>query len=107
MVGPAGCRRGTRVDEDSKTRVPAAQPLTSAVGIKAAYGTAPLPDDPDDPAIWTHPTDPAKSVIIGTMKIAAPAGAVVVHGLDGRLRQTIAGIDRPNNVDVEYGFRLG
>jgi 3-phytase len=107
MVGAAGCRPGTRVDEDSKSRVPAAQPLSSAVEITAAYGTAPLPDDPDDPAIWIHPTDPARSVIIGTMKVAAPAGAVIVHGLDGQLRQTIAGIDRPNNVDVEYGFRLG
>jgi 3-phytase len=46
-------------------------------------------------------------VILGTMKVAAPAGAIVVHGLDGQVRQTIAGIDRPNNVDVEYGFRLG
>jgi 3-phytase len=77
--------------------VPAAQPLSSAVEITAAYGTAPLPDDP---AIWIHPTDPARSVIIGTMKVAAPAGAVIVHGLDGQLRQTIAGIDRPNNVDI-------
>jgi len=107
MVAAAGCRPGTRVDEDSKTRVPAAQPLSSAVEIKAAYGTTPLPDDPDDPAIWIHPSDPARSVIIGTMKVAAPAGAIVVHGLDGQLRQTIGGIDRPNNVDVEYGFRLG
>lgn len=106
-VTSLGCRPGTRVDEDSKTRVPAAQPLSAAVEIKAAYGTAPLPDDPDDPAIWIHPTDPAKSVIIGTMKVAAPAGAIVVHGLDGQPRQTIGGIDRPNNVDVEYGFRLG
>jgi 3-phytase len=107
MVAAAGCRPGTRIDEDSKTRVPAAQPLSSAVEIKAAYGTTPLPDDPDDPAIWIHPSDPARSVIIGTMKVAAPAGAIVVHGLDGQLRQTIGGIDRPNNVDVEYGFRLG
>ena len=107
MLAAAGCRPGTRVDEDSKTRVPAAQPLSSAVEIKAAYGTTRLPDDPDDPAIWIHPTDPARSVIIGTMKVAAPAGAIVVHGLDGQVRQTIAGIDRPNNVDVEYGFRLG
>jgi 3-phytase len=107
MVAAAGCRPGTRVDEDSKTRVPAAQKLSSAAEITAAYGTAPLPDDPDDPAIWIHPTDPARSVILGTMKVAAPAGAIVVHGLDGQVRQTIAGIDRPNNVDVEYGFRLG
>ena len=41
------------------------------------------------------------------MKVAAPAGAIVVYGLDGKIRQTIGGIDRPNNVDVEYGFRFG
>jgi 3-phytase len=38
--------------------------------------------------------------------VQAPRGALVVFGLDGRIRQTVAGIDRPNNVDVEYGFRL-
>ena len=76
-------------------------------GIKAAYATAQVPDDPDDPAIWVHPTDPSRSLIVGTVKVAAPTGAVVVFGLDGHIRQVIAGIDRPNNVDVEYGFRLG
>jgi 3-phytase len=45
-------------------------------------------------------------VIIGTMKVASPAGAIVVFGLDGQIRQIISGIDRPNNVDVEYGVRL-
>jgi len=29
-----------------------------------------------------------------------------VYGLDGKIRQTIAGIDRPNNVDIEYGLML-
>ena len=74
--------------------------------MKAAFATASLPDDPDDPAIWIHPTDPSRSSIIGTMKVAAPAGAIVVYGVDGQVRQTIAGINRPNNVDVEYGFRF-
>ena len=37
----------------------------------------------------------------------APTGAVVVFGLDGKIRQTVAGLDRPNNVDVEYGLALG
>jgi 3-phytase len=100
----AACRR--QVDEDSKGRVPAARLLSSAIDIKPAYATARLPNDPDDPAVWIHPTDPSRSVIIGTVKVAAPAGAVVVYGLDGQLRQTIAGIDRPNNVDVEYGVRM-
>jgi len=30
-----------------------------------------------------------------------------VFGLDGTLRQFVTGIDRPNNVDVEYGLTLG
>jgi 3-phytase len=41
------------------------------------------------------------------MKVAAPAGAIVVFGLDGQIRQVISGIDRPNNIDVEYGVELG
>lgn len=65
--------------------------------------TARVPSDPDDPAIWVHPTDPARSLILGTDKIER-AGGLFVFGLDGTLRQTIAPLDRPNNVDVEYGI---
>jgi len=102
-----GCRRAPQIDEDSTKPVPAARPRSGAAEIKSAYATARLANDPDDPAIWIHPTDAAKSLIIGTVKVAAPDGAIVVHGLDGQIRQTLAGINRPNNVDVEYGFRLG
>jgi len=69
--------------------------------------TASVSDDPDDPAIWVHPTDASKSLILGTNKVAAPRGAVVVFGLDGTIRQVIEGIDRPNNIDIEQGVRLG
>jgi 3-phytase len=82
------------------------EPPKNVVSIEAAYGTAALSADPDDPAIWVHPTEERRSLIIGTMKVAAPAGAIVVFGLDGQIRQLIPGIDRPNNVDVEYGFPL-
>jgi len=75
--------------------------------LTPALVTESVTDDPDDPAIWIHPTDPARSLIVGTNKVAAPAGAVVVFGLDGRIRQTIAGIDRPNNVDIQQGVRMG
>ena len=68
--------------------------------------TESVTDDPDDPAIWVHPTDPARSLIVGTNKVATPKGALVVFDLDGKIRQTVAGLDRPNNVDVEYGLRL-
>jgi 3-phytase len=54
-----------------------------------------------------HPTDPGRSLILGTMKVAAPAGAIVAFGMDGQVRQVISGLDRPNNIDVEYGVQLG
>jgi 3-phytase len=75
--------------------------------IQPVVRTDPVHDDPDDPAIWIHPSDPARSLILGTNKVKAPDGGVVVFGLDGKTRQTIAGIDRPNNVDVEYGLEVG
>jgi 3-phytase len=77
------------------------------VGIRPAVATEPVGDDADDPAIWVNPEDGAKSLILGTNKTAAPNGAVVVYGMDGKKRQTIAGLDRPNNIDVEYGLTLG
>src|SRR2546430_14629224 len=48
----------------------------------------------------------SRSLILGTNKAPAPNGALVVFGLDGKVRQTLAGIDRPNNVDVEDGLML-
>ena len=66
-----------------------------------------MADDPDDPAIWIHPDHPERSLIIGTNKAKAPTGALVVFGLDGSIRQTVAGLDRPNNVDIEYGLPSG
>jgi 3-phytase len=103
-----GCRQTRTVPgEDSKAPPPAPSPLSTARQVDAEYGTAPLTNDPDDPAIWVHPTDPSRSLILGTMKVASPAGAVVAFGMDGQIRQLISGIDRPNNIDVEYGFRLG
>src|SRR5687767_11164808 len=102
-----GCRRErSPLDEDSTKPPPAPSPLSKALEIEAEYGTVALANDPDDPAIWIHPTDPSRSLILGTMKVAAPAGAIVVFGMDGQIRQVISGIDRPNNIDVEYGFRL-
>lgn len=74
--------------------------------IEPDRATDPVSDDADDPAVWIHPTDPARSLIIGTNKVMAPAGALVVFGLDGRIRQTVAGLDRPNNVDVAQGVVL-
>ena len=84
---------------------PADQPRVS--DIQAALKTAQVTDDPDDPAIWLHPSDPERSFILGTNKVLAPKGALVVFGLDGAIRQTLTGLDRPNNVDIEYALDMG
>ena len=68
--------------------------------------TSTVTSDPDDPAIWRHPSDPARSLVIGTDKLES-TGGVYVFGMDGTVRQVITPLDRPNNVDVEYGVRLG
>src|SRR3989475_1207906 len=81
----------------------ACSPAHVPVEVRPALATAPVSDDPDDPAVWIHASVPERSLILGTNKAPAPNGALVVFGLDGKVRQTLAGIDRPNNVDVEYG----
>ncbi|MDW8290285.1 MAG: phytase [Armatimonadota bacterium] len=65
--------------------------------------TAPVASDADDPAIWLHPQSPTRSLIIGTDK----GGGLYVFNLQGQQVQRITGLRRPNNVDVEYGLRLG
>ncbi len=62
--------------------------------------------DTDDPAIWINPNDASKSIIFGTDK--ETDGAIYAFDLDGKIieEKTIRGLKRPNNIDLEYGFRL-
>lgn len=62
----------------------------------------------DDPAIWVHPTVPANSVVLGTLK----EGGIDVYDLDGKLLQYIPAPEPPdeglrggifNNVDLVQG----
>jgi myo-inositol-hexaphosphate 3-phosphohydrolase len=66
-----------------------------------------LAGDADDPAIWLHPSDPAQSLVIATLK----DGGLVVFNLAGEVVQVFApeeyGDFRYNNVDLIYGFSLG
>jgi 3-phytase len=78
----------------------------SVAHVAALRATEPMPMDVDDPAIWVNRADPARSLIFATMKVPAPDGALLMFGLDGKLRHTLTGPDRPNNVDVEYGLDL-
>ncbi|CAF1403122.1 unnamed protein product [Rotaria magnacalcarata] len=73
--------------------------------IEASIATESVRTDPDDPAIWIHPNQPELSLIIGTDKKAG-IGGLYVFNLDGKIIQHIDNIDRPNNVDVEYGFKI-
>lgn len=78
--------------------------IPASVDLRVARTTEAAGSDVDDPAVWIHPSDPSQSLILGTNKVAAPDGALLVFGLDGKIRQRIAGINRPNNVDVAYGL---
>jgi 3-phytase len=73
--------------------------------IQETIATQPVQTDPDDPAIWIHPSQPELSLLIGTDKIAS-VGGLYVFDLNGTIIQHIPNMDRPNNVDVEYGFQI-
>ncbi len=68
--------------------------------VEAVVETDPVPhggDAADDPAIWVHPTEPERSLIIGTDKQGG--GGLAVYDLDGR--QLMYQADGAmNNVDL-------
>jgi len=101
------CAAAGSCGEAGGTAVPPAPSSPPVAGVKPLRASATLPNDPDDPAIWVHPTAPERSLVLGTIKVAAPQGGIAVFGLDGALRQLVTGIDRPNNIDVEYSFAFG
>jgi len=75
--------------------------------VKPVIVTDTVANDSDDPAIWIHPDDPLQSLILGTDKgNEQNIGAIYVFDLQGNIiaDKTIPDIQRPNNVDVEYGF---
>lgn len=79
----------------------------TVVDVKPLRETASEPHQTDDPAVWVHPAKPAESLIFGTVKMAAPDGAIAVYKLDGSRLMRIPNVDRPNNIDVAYGVRFG
>ncbi|WP_299098388.1 phytase [uncultured Winogradskyella sp.] len=69
--------------------------------------TEKLPHDSDDPAIWVNSKNPEESIVFGTDKDDVNGG-IYAFDLDGKIikDKSITGISYPNNVDVEYGFKL-
>ncbi len=59
-------------------------------------------DAVDDPAVWIHPTDPSKSLIIGTDK----QNGLFTYELSGKTVQRVTS-NGMGNVDVRYRFPLG
>ena len=83
-------------------------PATAAdVGVPAVAETPPVRssgDAADDAAIWIHPSDPSKSVVIGTDKL--PTGGLGVYDLAGNELHFYEH-GSMNNVDLRYNFPLG
>ncbi len=78
----------------------AASSSAQTVVVEPVVSTEPTAGNADDPAIWIHPTDPSKSVIIGTDKDAG----IYVYNMDGKEIQHIEQGTRTNNVDVRTGI---
>lgn len=94
---------------------PAPRPVTP---VEQADETHPVVDlavspngerlgDADDPAIWSHPNQPERSLVISTLK----EGGLEVYNLNGEVVQSIAAEPgkaslRYNNVALVYGFRF-
>ncbi len=77
---------------------PAARQATGPVARVETEVVATAGDSADDPAIWIHPKDPARSLILGTNK----KDGLEVYTLDGKRREIVSAGTRPNNVDVRY-----
>ncbi|MGH7492558.1 MAG: phytase [bacterium] len=70
--------------------------------VNPVVSTAPTNGNADDPAIWIHPTDLTRSVIIGTDKDAG----IYVWNMDGEELQHLEQGTTCNNVDVRYRIQL-
>ncbi len=81
-----------------------AQGIPATITVNSKASTSAVTGDADDPAIWVHPINPAKSVIIGTDKEGN--GGLHVWDMDGKQIQYVP-LGNPNNVDVRYGMLVG
>jgi len=76
--------------------------IDSQVVVRPRVETQPVAtvgDAADDPAIWVHPRDPARSLVIATDK----KRGIAVYDLKGRQIQFLPD-GRINNVDIRSGF---
>ncbi|MET0637395.1 MAG: phytase [Chitinophagaceae bacterium] len=84
---------------------PSQRASVSADAVKPTVITEKSGFDTDDPAIWINKADPAASLVIGTDK--ETGGGLYAYDLKGKIVRKVVGLQRPNNVDIAYGFKLG
>jgi 3-phytase len=77
-------------------------PLATVTALVETVPVASFGDAADDPAIWAHPADPAKSLIVATDKKAG----MFVYDMQGKLVQ-FRPDGKMNNADLRDGFPLG
>ncbi|QVL44850.1 MAG: phytase [Methylophilaceae bacterium] len=78
--------------------------VSQILEVKPLIQTDAIPsmgDAADDPAIWMHPNDATKSLVLATDK----QGGLAVYDLQGKTQQYLP-VGRLNNVDVRTGFNL-
>ena len=83
----------------------AAAVMAPAVVVEPRAQTEPvarLGDVADDPAIWVHPGDAARSRVLGTNK----KQGLMVYDMQGKEQQFLA-TGRLNNVDLRQGVQFG
>lgn len=78
----------------------AADPVVTVPSVRETTPVATTGDSMDDPAVWVHPTDPARSLVLGNNK----RGALETYDLSGDRVQRIADATTFwGNVDVRQG----
>ena len=90
--------------------------ITLLFSLSAAQATIDVPlkatttatgNDVDDCAIWIHPDDPAKSlVIINDKAVDTDKGGLYIYNLYGELQQRVT-VYRPQNPDIRYNIVFG
>lgn len=96
VAAALGLRAGTAGKAEPAKRVAAVTATVETVPA-GSYG-----DAADDPAIWAHPTDPARSLVVATDKKAG----LYLYDMQGKVVQFLPD-GKMNNVDLREGFDLG
>jgi len=78
------------------------QGITTEAVVKPVVVTDTVVFDTDDPAIWVHPTDKSKTLIIGNDK--GDNGRIYAFDLNGKIVAKSVPLRHTNNIDVAYGF---